>query len=111
MVREAWPADSMDSGHSVSYSKIEGDSYAQLDIFATYNIITNAVNIVGSGAASALTIEGAVSQFCPDKFVFRPLQPELSMTSVFAWKKIRTGFTAASAFLEYFKNKVTQKEK
>lgn len=88
-----------------------GDSYSQLDIFATYNIITNAVNIVASGAASALTIEGAVSQFCSDKFVFRSLQPELSMTSVFAWKKLRTGFTAASAFLEYFKNNVARKEK
>ena len=33
---------------------------SQLDIFATYNIITNVVMLVESGVASALTIEGAV---------------------------------------------------
>lgn len=88
-----------------------GEDYAKLDIFATYNIITNAVNIVANGFASALTIEGAVSQFCSDKFVFRPLAPELSMTSVFAWKKFRTGFTAASAFLDFFKTSLITKDR
>lgn len=80
-----------------------GDMYEELDIFATYNIITHAVHLVSEGIASALTIEGAVSQFCSDQFVFRPLTPDLSMSSVFVWKKFRTGFTAAGAFLEYFK--------
>lgn len=86
-----------------------GDMYSELDIFATYNIITNAVNIVADGIASALTIEGAVRQFCSDRFVFKSLSPELSMSSVFVWKKFRSGFSAAGAFLDHFKTQYGNK--
>lgn len=81
-----------------------GKPESELDIFCTYNLITQAVNIVDSGLASALTIEGAVSMFPTDRLVFRPLEPELSMSSVFAWKKLQPGFGAAGAFLDYFKS-------
>ncbi len=80
-----------------------GKPESELDVFATYNIITHAAEIVDSGIASALTIEGAVKMFASDRLVFRPLAPELSMTSVFAWKKFLPGFGAASAFLDYFR--------
>lgn len=79
-------------------------SFSQLDIFATYNIITNVAMLVESGVASALTIEGAVNLFGSERLVFRPLFPELSMTSVFAWKKFQPSFGAAGRFLEYLKN-------
>ena len=81
-----------------------GDVRERLDIFATYNIITNAVMLVDSGIASALTIEGAVHLLATNRLVFRPLVPELSMTSVFAWKKFQPNFGAASVFLDYFKS-------
>ena len=81
-----------------------GDSLAKLDIFATYNIITNVAMLVDSGVASALTIEGAVNLFGSDRMVFRPLYPELSMTSVLAWKKYQPNFGAAAKFLEYLKS-------
>lgn len=81
-----------------------GKPVTELDILATYNLITNAVNIVDSGLASAVTIEGAVNMFATDRLVFRPFHPELSMTSVFAWKKFATGFGAAGSFLTYFKS-------
>lgn len=54
---------------------------------AIYNIITNVVMLMGNGTASALTIEGVINLFGTDRVVFRPLFPELSMTSVLAWKK------------------------
>lgn len=81
-----------------------GRPAAELDIICTFNLITNAAVIVESGLASALTIEGAVSQFSADRLVFRPLRPELSMTSVFAWKKLQADFGAAGAFLAYAKS-------
>ena len=81
-----------------------GISFSELEIFATYNIITSAAEIVASGAACALTIEGVVSLFDPAKVVFVPLEPEISMTAVLAWKKFQPNFGVAGAFLEYFKS-------
>lgn len=81
-----------------------GETVERLDIFATYNIVTNVAMLVDSGVASALTIEGAVDLFCSDRMVFRPLYPELSMTSVLAWKKYQPNFGAAGKFLEYIKS-------
>lgn len=81
-----------------------GDALSKLEIFATYNIVTNVVMLVNSGVASALTIEGAVDLYESSKMVFRPLDPELSMTSVLAWKKFQPEFGAAGKFLEHFKS-------
>lgn len=81
-----------------------GKPLEELDVFCTFNLITNAVNIVDAGLASALTIEGAVDMFPSDRLVFRPLYPELSMSSVFTWKKLNSDFGAANAFLSYFKS-------
>lgn len=81
-----------------------GDELSSLDIFATYNIITNVATLVDSKIASALAIKGAVYLFGNDRLVFRPLYPELAMTSVLAWKKFHPGFGAAGKFLEHFKN-------
>lgn len=78
--------------------------FSQLDIVATYNIVTNVAMLVDSGVASALTIEGAVNLFGGERMVFRPLFPELSMTSVLAWKKFQPNFGAAGKFLEYLKS-------
>ncbi|MGM9905810.1 LysR family transcriptional regulator [Lactobacillus sp.] len=81
-----------------------GRPKAELDIFCTFNLITQAVDIVDAGLASALTIEGAVNMYPTDRLVFRPLKPELYMSSVFAWKKPLPEFGAAAAFLNYFKS-------
>ena len=81
-----------------------GESLSKLDIFATYNIITNVAMLVDSGVALALTIEGAVNLFGNDRMVFRPLYPELSMTSVLAWKKFQPNYGAVGKFLEYLKS-------
>lgn len=81
-----------------------GDNFSKLDIFATYNIITNVAMLVNEGVASALTIEGAVNLFESHRVVFKPLYPELAMTSVLAWKKFQPNFGAAGKFLDYFKS-------
>ncbi|MCD8090403.1 MAG: LysR family transcriptional regulator [Clostridiales bacterium] len=80
------------------------NDFGSLNIFATYNIITNVAMLVSSGKASAVTIEGAVNLFDRGIMVFRPLYPELTMTSVMAWKKFQPFSKAAEKFLDYFKS-------
>lgn len=81
-----------------------GKDLAKLNIFATYNIITNVAMLVDSGIAAALTIEGAVNLFEGSRMVFRPLYPELAMSSVLAWKKFHPDFSTAGKFLAYLKS-------
>ncbi|MDO4281012.1 MAG: LysR family transcriptional regulator [Peptococcaceae bacterium] len=81
-----------------------GNDFSKLDIFATYNIITNVAMLVDSGVAAALTVEGAVNLFDRQRMVFRPLAPQLSMTSVLAWKKFQPNFGVAGKFLEHVKS-------
>lgn len=81
-----------------------GDEFEQLNLFATYNIITNVAMLVANGSACALTIGGAVDLFDAERVAFRPLSPELTMTSVLAWKKFNPVFGAAGKFLEHFKS-------
>lgn len=80
-----------------------GKKLSDLDIFATYNIITNVAMMVDIGLASAITLEEAVNLFGSERLVFRPLYPELIMSSVFAWRKSPLGYSAAGLFLEYIK--------
>lgn len=81
-----------------------GGSTSGLNIFATYDILANEVNLVDAGIASALTIEGAVYMLASDRLKFIPLYPEMAMTSVFVWKKYQPIMGAAGAFLEFFKS-------
>ena len=73
------------------------------DIVATMNLINNAAPLAECGIACVLTIESAVDMFDPAQFTFRPLTPELSFTSVLAWKKLSPYSGAARKFLEYIK--------
>ena len=77
---------------------------SELDIVATMNLINNAAPLAERGLACVLTIEGAVDTFDPARFAFRPLTPELSFTSVLAWKKLSPYSGAAGKFLEYIKS-------
>ena len=81
-----------------------GYPVSELDIVATHNLINNAAPLTERGIACVLTIEGAVDMFDPARFAFRPLSPELSMTSVLAWKKLSPYSGAAGKFLEYIKS-------
>ncbi|MDO4288578.1 MAG: LysR family transcriptional regulator [Eubacterium sp.] len=81
-----------------------GFTFSELDIFATYNIVTNVAMVVDCGLAAALTIEGAVNLFQNDRLVFKPLYPAMTMTSVLAWKKFQPYFGAAARFLELLKS-------
>lgn len=76
---------------------------SELDIITTFNLIDNVALLAERGIACVLAVEGAVDAFDPSRFAFRPLTPELSMTSVFAWKKLSPYSGAAGKFLEFIK--------
>ncbi|MDO4285758.1 MAG: LysR family transcriptional regulator [Eubacteriales bacterium] len=80
-----------------------GLEFSQLNIFAYYNIVDNAIWLTDQGIAPLLTIEGAISRLEGERFVFRPVEPELSMTSVLAWKKFQPHSGAAGKFLEFLR--------
>lgn len=81
-----------------------GGELSELDIFATYDSGAQAAGLVASGHAAALVPEGDARQLVGERMVFRPLVPELSMTSVLAWKKFQPNFGAAGKFLAYVKS-------
>ena len=76
---------------------------SSLDIVSTFNLIDNAAPLAERGIACVLCVEGAVDMLDPARFAFRPLNPELSMTSVLAWKKLSPYSGATGKFLEYIK--------
>lgn len=82
-----------------------GDEFDKLKIKATYDIITNVASLVACGKAYAFTLDGAVALCDPARLTFRPLQPELSMSSVLAWKKFKPGYNLVWKFLEYFQQR------
>ena len=79
-------------------------SVSELAIVATMNLINNVAPLAERGIACVLTIEGAVDLFDPAKLTFRPLTPELSFSSVLAWKKLCPYSGAAGKFWEYIKS-------
>ena len=87
-----------------------GKDFDKIQMKGTYNIITNVASLVASGKACALTIDGAVALYNPDKLVFRPLSPALSMTSVLAWKKVNSGYGIAGKFLHYYQERLERRE-
>lgn len=76
---------------------------SDLDVFATFNVVSNAATLAAQKAAAALTIEEAVSLYDPDQLVFRRLDPPLKKQSVLVWKKAAAASRAALKFLDVLK--------
>lgn len=80
-----------------------GEDLEQLHILSTYNLIGNAVHFVERGLGCAVTIEGAVSAFDPNRVCFRPFTPALTVRSVLVWKKYQTFSPLLAHFLNHIK--------
>ncbi len=80
-----------------------GDSFRESQVLFTSNLATNSALIVQQGLAYSLVIEGAVPFWDPDKIVLRPLSPELTTNSVFAWKKQQPFSLAVTRFIEHMR--------
>lgn len=80
-----------------------GGCYEKLSITAVSNLSTNAALLVRAGLGYALIVEGALPFLEPSEVCMVPLSPELTATSVLAWKRQQPFSTAASRFLEHIK--------
>lgn len=80
-----------------------GDDYEKLRLIGTSNLSTNAALMVQAGMGYALTVEGSMPFLEQPHIRMIPLYPELTATSVLAWKRGQPISTAVSRFLAYIK--------
>lgn len=80
-----------------------GDYYDSLNFLFTSNLGTNASIMVNYGLAYSIVIEGVTSFWDSSKITYRPLHPELTSTSVLAWKRGEPFSPAATKFIEHAK--------
>lgn len=77
-----------------------GDKYENLNVVFTSNLSTNSAVMVEKGLGYSLVIEGGVPFLDHKRITYRPLSPELSATSVIAWKRQQPFSRAAEKFIE-----------
>ena len=80
-----------------------GSCYEKLQVTAVSNLSTNAALMVRSGLGYALVVEGALPFLEQSEICMVPLYPELTATSVLAWKRGQPFPTATNRFLEHIK--------
>ena len=59
--------------------------------------------MVETGDICFMAVKGAMDSIQTDRLVFRPLYPELTLTSVLVWKKFQPVSAAAGKFLDEIK--------
>ena len=80
-----------------------GDSFEQLGVAATYNLIVNAAFMVEQGLGVALCFDlGAVFE----NLRFVPLAPRMETGSVLVWKKNQTLSAAHTLFIQHIRNAI-----
>lgn len=79
------------------------DYYKKLDVLFTSNLSTNSAIMVSQGLAYSVVIEGSVLFWDSSKITYRPLYPELTATSVLAWKRGQPFSLAATKFIRHIK--------
>lgn len=80
-----------------------GSYYEKLRIIGVSNLSTNAALMVQAGLGYALIIEGALPFLKQSEIRMVPLYPELTATSVLAWKRGQPFPTAVNRFLHFAK--------
>ena len=85
-----------------------GERYTELTAPFTSNLSTNAAVLVAGGMGIAVTIEGSLPFLDRAQLVTRPLDPPLTASTVFAWKRHQPFGPAAAKFLEFARTFWTQ---
>lgn len=80
-----------------------GSHYDKLRVIGVSNLSTNAALMVQAGLGYALIIEGALPFLEQSEIRMVPLYPELTATSVLAWKRGQPFPTAVNRFLNFAK--------
>jgi len=80
-----------------------GSHYEKLRVIGVSNLSTNAAMMVQAGLGYALTVEGALPFLEQSEVRMVPLYPELTGTSVLAWKRGQPFPAATNRFLAHIK--------
>lgn len=81
-----------------------GDYFKNLRILFKSNLSTNGAVMVQSGLGYSLVVEGSIPFWDKEKICSRPLYPELTATSILAWKRQQPFSRAAMKFIEHMKD-------
>ena len=77
-----------------------GSAFDEKNVFSTNNLVNNAALLVEQGLGYALAVEDAVALYGNDKVAVKKLAPDLTSSSVIAWKKHQPMSAAAAEFLD-----------
>ena len=78
-----------------------GRRYNRLNILFTSNLSTNSAIMVQHGLGCSLVVEGSIPFWSHEEITYRPLSPELSASSVVAWKRGKPHSAASGKFIEF----------
>ena len=87
-----------------------GDVFDKLNVPYASNLPANSSLMVYNKLAYAIIVSGSLSLWDSEKIVCRPLYPELTASSVIAWKRKQPFGLAASKFIEYIKKEISALE-
>ena len=89
------------------FSRWFSDTFDNLNITATYNLIYNALIMVGEGMGYALCLDKLIDNMEHQNICFLPLKPKLESGINIVWKKNQEFSRASKIFLHVLKNKFT----
>lgn len=78
-----------------------GESFDEAQIRFTSNFNTNGAIMVAGGLGYSVVVEGAMPFGSNRDLVYRPLEPELTADSVFAWRRKQPFSLAVTKFIEH----------
>ena len=86
-----------------------GSGFDKQDILFTSNLPSNSCIMVHNKLACSILIQGSITFWDKEKITYRPLSPELTATSVLAWKRQQPFSVAASKFIQYAREALQKK--
>lgn len=85
-----------------------GNHYKDVNVLFTSNLATNGAIMVSKGLGYSLAVEGAVALWDKEKIISRPLYPEISVSSVIAWKRSQPFSPAVTRFIGHLRSNLVE---
>ena len=87
-----------------------GDDFDKLNVLFTSNLPANSSIMVSRKMAYAILIGASISLWDQDKITYRPLSPELTASSVIAWRRQQPFGLAASKLIAHIRRELAPSE-
>lgn len=81
-----------------------GASPDSLNVFGTHNLLGNVATLVRDNVGAALTVSGAAELYDGRVLAWKPLEPEMPLSSVLIRKKYKAASPSAEKFLEFVRH-------